>query len=449
MVENLGHLDNYVYVTLITLLLPQIQKVINKLLDLFNNNIDLVLRELLNHLFKEKTSKYSISINYNTYFTKNGGIDSRNFQYYNSVSKKLAYYINDHKERVIDNNKFNIVKTNNFYDENSKTSMSDINSTGTGDGTDITIDDILIKVKYNKIYYKDGEKKEECRIIIIYSDVSINKIEEFLTKIDNHFETYNKKYFSIRPYKNNDIKLYELNYKNIIGLDSMFFPEKEDVKLLINKFETKQIDKLGLVLYGHPGTSKTTLVRAIGKQLNRDIISIKLSKIETYTDLITLLHSNKPSVFVFEDVDADTDIVFRRVENDYNSEKSVDFIKYENDKDDKELYKEKLSLYDLLNIFDGILPLTDSVIIMTTNHFEKLDPALIRPGRFNKCIELKKLNVINIIEIINFHYKIDKDIIKNKFKEILKDNSFTSAQIYEYIIESDTIEDLYNLIKSL
>jgi ATP-dependent 26S proteasome regulatory subunit len=113
------------------------------------------------------------------------------------------------------------------------------------------------------------------------------------------------------------------------------------------------------------------------------------------------------------------------------------------------LYKEKLSLYDLLNIFDGILPLTDSVIIMTTNHFEKLDPALIRPGRFNKCIELKKLNVINIIEIINFHYKIDKDIIKNKFKEILKDNSFTSAQMYEYIIESDTVEDLYNLIKSL
>lgn len=85
---------------------------------------------------------------------------------------------------------------------------------------------------------------------------------------------------------------------------------------------------------------------------------------------------------------------------------------------------------------------------MTTNHFEKIDPALIRPGRF-KCIELKKLNIINIIDIINFHYKIDKEVIKNKFEGIIKDNNFTSAQMYEYIIESDTVDDLYNLIKNI
>ena len=447
--EILGKFDNYVYVTLITLLVPMIQKFIMKWLDLFSNNIDNYLNQLIKYVWKE--SKYCMSINYYIYFAKNGNlIETGNLQYYNSIERRLVYYMNDYKENVIDNNKFSIIKTNDFFSISSINSINSINSIGIGDGTNITIGNIKILVKYEKSYYQEGERKQENRKILLYSDISISKIEEFLVEIDNHYKTYNKKYFRILPCKPEDIKSYELNYKNVVGLDSMFFPVKKNIVSLVDKFETNKIDKLALLLYGLPGTSKTTLIRAIGKKLDRDIISIKISKIKNYTEFIKLLYDNKSGVIVFEDVDADTDIVFRRTVGN-ESEKSIDFLinkynKCDCGKDSEP--EEKLSLSDLLNVFDGILQLTNSVIIMTTNHFEKIDPALIRPGRF-KCIELKKLNIINIIDIINFHYKIDKEVIKNKFEGIIKDNNFTSAQMYEYIIESDTVDDLYNLIKNI
>lgn len=160
MMESLGNFDNYIYVTLITLLAPQLQKIINKCLDLFNTNIDTCFKQLLNYFFKESFSKYSVSINYYSYYTKSRNcIETENFEYYNSISKKLVYYMNDYKDQVINNDKFNIIKTNNFYSENTKNSVSSINSNGIGDGTNIS--DILIKVKYDKIYYKDGEKNKK------------------------------------------------------------------------------------------------------------------------------------------------------------------------------------------------------------------------------------------------------------------------------------------------
>jgi chaperone BCS1 len=57
----------------------------------------------------------------------------------------------------------------------------------------------------------------------------------------------------------------------------------------------------------------------------------------------------------------------------------------------------------LLNILDGIKESQDRIIIMTTNHFKKLDPALIRPGRIDLNINFKKASIKDIKEILNFY----------------------------------------------
>merc|ERR1712196_386209 len=53
-----------------------------------------------------------------------------------------------------------------------------------------------------------------------------------------------------------------------------------------------------------------------------------------------------------------------------------------------ELEDDKLDLAGILNVLDGVVDSPQRIVIMTTNHPEKLDPALIRPGRINKIINL-------------------------------------------------------------
>merc|ERR1711862_960630 len=57
-----------------------------------------------------------------------------------------------------------------------------------------------------------------------------------------------------------------------------------------------------------------------------------------------------------------------------------------------DLKKDKLNLSGLLNVLDGVVDTPDRILIMTTNHPEQLDPALIRPGRIDKKILLGYMN---------------------------------------------------------
>jgi len=59
-----------------------------------------------------------------------------------------------------------------------------------------------------------------------------------------------------------------------------------------------------------------------------------------------------------------------------------------------------LNLSGLLNILDGVVDSPGRIVVMTTNHPEKLDPALIRPGRINFCIELTSMQVGPLCELI-------------------------------------------------
>lgn len=55
--------------------------------------------------------------------------------------------------------------------------------------------------------------------------------------------------------------------------------------------------------------------------------------------------------------------------------------------------EDELNLAGLLNVLDGVVDTPNRIIIMTTNHPEKLDPALIRPGRINKKVRNGEMNI--------------------------------------------------------
>ena len=128
--------------------------------------------------------------------------------------------------------------------------------------------------------------------------------------------------------------------------------------------------KLGILLYGEPGTGKSSLVHAIASELNKDVIvltagAILNGKLNKYN----MVCCDTPPIIVIEEIDT---IVNSR-QNELGE-------------------KEKVILSELLNFLDGPSSPDSCIIIATTNHIEKLDPAIIRSGRFDIKIQMGKIS---------------------------------------------------------
>ncbi|MBK6867089.1 MAG: AAA family ATPase [Burkholderiales bacterium] len=122
----------------------------------------------------------------------------------------------------------------------------------------------------------------------------------------------------------------------------------------------------GYLLYGPPGTGKTSLVTALASELRLNVCTLSLaSPVVTDEKIHTLLASvPQRSLLLIEDVDA----FFRER--------------------DAAHAQVKLSFSGFLNALDGVATQEGTVLFMTTNHVERLDPALVRAGRIDERVEL-------------------------------------------------------------
>lgn len=121
--------------------------------------------------------------------------------------------------------------------------------------------------------------------------------------------------------------------------------------------------KRGHCYYGPPGTGKTTIVKALAKEYGFNIYNLNLKKTED-DDLLYLLRDIEPgSILLFEDIDSTFD---KR----------------------KRIGTKGVTFSGFLNALDGVVELNGVLIIITTNHVEKMDPALLRAGRMDLKIEI-------------------------------------------------------------
>ncbi|RKP28195.1 P-loop containing nucleoside triphosphate hydrolase protein, partial [Syncephalis pseudoplumigaleata] len=121
----------------------------------------------------------------------------------------------------------------------------------------------------------------------------------------------------------------------------------------------------GYMFHGKPGTGKTSLVNAISAKLNRDVYYMNLRNI-TSDSMLQSAFSRVPSnqIIVFEDIDAITGAM------------------------GPSSLQGPFTLSCLLNCLDGHILNEGIIAIMTSNHPEKLDPALIRAGRIDLSLQL-------------------------------------------------------------
>lgn len=125
----------------------------------------------------------------------------------------------------------------------------------------------------------------------------------------------------------------------------------------------------GYLLHGPPGTGKSSLIRAIASELGSDIATLDLNRSTLSDDALRDALGNVPknALIAFEDIDA------------VNAS--------------REGSKNGVSFSGLLNAIDGVAAQEGRALFMTTNHRDRLDPALIRPGRADVHVELGPIGV--------------------------------------------------------
>ncbi|ORC90919.1 AAA+-type ATPase [Trypanosoma theileri] len=257
------------------------------------------------------------------------------------------------------------------------------------------------------------------------------------------------------------------------SFNSLFFPEKKKLITLIDQFENKIgkfavpgfPHKLTLLLYGPPGTGKTSLVKAIARYTGRHIISIPLSQVQTNRELIACMHdqvfelegSNQSCkvtlradkvIYLLEDADATADATLATKETNGTS-------KARRGKNGSPFIRDVLSTKGLLEAFGGILDAPKRIIVMTTNHIERLDGALTRPGFITMRLHMGKFTEEYAAEMVRHYYGSENltEVRLAALKEVLqkakeKGLQFSPSEMEQLCAEYDDIDEFINILKN-
>ena len=206
----------------------------------------------------------------------------------------------------------------------------------------------------------------------------------------------------------------ETTYADIGGLDGQITEVKETVELPIKNpeiFKEIGIDPpKGILLYGPPGTGKTLLAKAVANETNATFIKIVASEfVNKYLgegsrivrDVFELAKEKSPAIIFIDEIDA---IGTERVSSSEGADREV-----------------QRTLMQLLAELDGFESRGDVGIIGATNRPDILDEALLRPGRFDRTIEVPnpvKESRARILKIHTSKMKIDENIDLDMISEL-------------------------------
>ncbi|MBN2459439.1 CDC48 family AAA ATPase [Candidatus Woesearchaeota archaeon] len=237
-------------------------------------------------------------------------------------------------------------------------------------------------------------------------------------------------------------KAIDVTYEDIGGLDEELKKVREMIELPLKHpeiFERLGIEApKGVLLHGSPGTGKTLLAKAVANETNANFILINGPEImskyygqseENLRKKFEEAEKNAPSIIFIDEIDA---IASKREESKGEVEKRV--------------------VAQLLAIMDGLQARGKVIVIAATNIPNVLDPALRRPGRFDREIEIGVPNVQGRLTVLKIHTRNmplepNFDLSQAKFGLEQKINSLIQDIISLSSKNSNTDEDVKQLIK--
>jgi proteasome regulatory subunit len=221
-----------------------------------------------------------------------------------------------------------------------------------------------------------------------------------------------------------------VDYEDIGGLDEQLREVREAVEdPLVNpeKFEAVGVEPpSGVLLHGPPGTGKTMLAKAVANQTDAAFIKMAGSELvrkfigegsRLVRDLFELAEQKEPAIIFIDEIDA---VAAKRTDSKTSGDAEV-----------------QRTMMQLLSEMDGFDERGDVRIIAATNRFDMLDSAILRPGRFDRLIEVPNPNEEareRILEIHAAEMNVADDV---DFSDLARDtDGFSGAQLASLATEA-------------
>ena len=245
-----------------------------------------------------------------------------------------------------------------------------------------------------------------------------------------------------------------VTYEDIGGLKEELQKVREVIELPLKYPELFQRLGIeppkGVLLFGPPGTGKTLIAKAVANEIGASFYTINgpeiMSKFygeseQRLREIFEEAKENAPAIIFIDEIDS---IAPKREEVTGEVERRV--------------------VAQLLTLMDGLEERGQVIVIGATNRIDAVDPALRRPGRFDREIEIGVPDREGRYEILQIHTrnmplepKYDREFVLEALKSMLKiskeDNDVEKANLIEFIIdevkEAETEDEVRRIIQNL
>src|SRR3990167_8202114 len=208
----------------------------------------------------------------------------------------------------------------------------------------------------------------------------------------------------------------KVSWDDVGGLNEQVREIQEVVELPLKKPELfKKIGinpPKGILLYGHPGTGKTLLAKAVASSTNSTFIEVVGSELvqkfigegaKLVKEIFELARRKAPSIVFIDELDA---LAARRMEIGTSGEREVN-----------------RTFMQLLAELDCFKPLDNVKVIGATNRKDILDPAVIRPGRLDRLLNIQKPDKKSRITVLRIHsrnMRLDASVKKERIIALME-----------------------------
>jgi AAA+ superfamily predicted ATPase len=310
----------------------------------------------------------------------------------------------------------------------------------------------------------------DYQILVIYA-TSLNVFKKFLNSLSKQS----------RQVSSTILKIFNNGRQETLYADRTFdnYISKHKPRLLniLKNFVNKNTYKncgsygsynLGIMLHGNPGTGKTLLMKVVANYLKRNIQIIDMRKIKTRQSFVSIFNDIPNNIYILDEIDCIKGIITNREEDAQSAntlrqlkdrylqvlqmssgENSISIAaELNNISKQIEDMENVLTLDTMLTVLDGVVEHRSRVIIAATNHIEKIDPALIRDGRFDIKLKLEEFDADETRQLLSVMFKTaSKSELARLATAKLISGKYTPAALINMSTEAQTLTQILNILE--